>query len=147
MIANLQPRARAPAGTDHICASLTIPSRSFSQASRNRSVAVRVDVIAVEQTFTALRHSRVKPELTVDQRQIPKVFAISESLVLLLIVGFGVFIPENVERVKERLGTPEQEITELRLAIWIETYDLAIEGTAATFQVASQGPRRVRGSS
>ena len=33
---------------------------------------------------------------------------------------------------------PEQEITELRLALRIETYDLAIEDTAATLQVASQ---------
>ena len=38
----------------------------------------------------------------------------------------------------ERFGPPEQEITELRLAISIEADDLAIEHAAATSQVASQ---------
>jgi hypothetical protein len=47
-------------------------------------------------------------------------------------IGFGVLVPEDVEGVKERLCTPEQQITELRLAIWIEAYDLAIEDKAAT---------------
>ena len=101
-------------------------------------LAVLLDVVALKETLASFRNDCMKPELAVDQRQIAKVFVISESLVLLLSVRFGVFIPENVERVKERLGTPEQEITELWLAIWIKTYDLTVENAAATIQIASQ---------
>jgi hypothetical protein len=80
----------------------------------------------------------VKPQLAVDQRQIPKVFAISESAIFLIIVGLGVFIPENVESVKERLGTSKQQVRKLRLAVKMEADDLSIQHAAETFQVASQ---------
>ena len=47
-------------------------------------------------------------------------------------------VPQDVESVKERLCTPEQEITELRFPISIEANDLAVETAVPTFQVASR---------
>jgi hypothetical protein len=43
-----------------------------------------------------------------------------------------VLVPQYVECVEHWLTTPEQEITELRLAVRIEADDLAVENTAAT---------------
>ena len=103
-----------------------------------QTLAISVKMIAVKKTFTALRHHGMKRELAVGQWQIPKVFAILESAVFLIIVGLGVFIPENVESVKERLGTPEQQIAEERSPISIEAHTLAVENAAATLDVASQ---------
>jgi len=80
----------------------------------------------------------MKPELAVYERQIAQVFPVLESRLFLIIVGFCMFIPEDVEGVKERLGTPEQEVAKLRLAISIETDDLAIEHASATVQIASK---------
>jgi hypothetical protein len=57
---------------------------------------------------------------------------------LYLIIGPCVFVPEQIERIKDRLGTSEQKIAELRFALAIQTDKLAIENAAATFQVASQ---------
>jgi hypothetical protein len=71
--------------------------------------AISVDVIAVQEAFAALRHHSMKPELAVDQRQIPEVFAVSESALLLFIIREGVLVPEDVEGVKERLGTSDRE--------------------------------------
>lgn len=95
-------------------------------------LAISVEVIAIEETFTLLGRDRMKPELAVYQRQIPKVFAILESASFLLIVRPSVLVPQDVEGIKHRLGMPEQEITELRLAISFEADDLAIENAAAT---------------
>jgi hypothetical protein len=79
-------------------------------------LAVLVNVIPVKKTFAALRYHGVNPELAVDQR----------SLAVRLIVSFGGLIPEQIESIEDRLGTPEQQITELRLAVWIEANDLAV---------------------
>jgi hypothetical protein len=67
-------------------------------------LAIRVDVVAKEEPFATLGHYCMQPEFAVNQWQIPQVFTISESAVFFLIVRFGVFIPENVESVKERLS-------------------------------------------
>lgn len=109
-----------------------------------KPLPIFVDVVAVKETFASFRNDCMKPELAVDQRQIAKVFATAESLALLLIVRFGVFIPENVECDEARLGTPEQKITELRLAISIDANDLAIEDAAATLKVASESVAKTR---
>src|SRR5690348_11148506 len=85
-----------------------------------------------KEDVATLGHRCKQPELAVDPRQVTKVFAVAESAVFLIIVSLCVLIPENVESVKERLGTPEQKITELRFAIWIEADDLTIENAAAT---------------
>jgi hypothetical protein len=70
------------------------------------------------------RH-RPEAELAVDQWQVANVLAVAESAPFLLIVRFGVFVPEDVEGVKERLRKPEQQIRELWLAVRIEADDLA----------------------
>jgi len=99
---------------------------------------IAVNVVTVEQPFASLRNERVKPGLAVDQRQIAQVFAISESAVLLIIVGLSVFIPEDVEGIEQGLGASEQKIAELRLARRIEANNFAVEHTVATLEVASQ---------
>jgi hypothetical protein len=81
--------------------------------------------------------SRSQPEFALGQWQIPKVFAVAE-LALLLIVRFPVLIPENIECVEQRSGASEKEVSELRFAVSVETHDLAIEYAAAALQVANQ---------
>jgi hypothetical protein len=44
------------------------------------------DVIAVKETVGSLRHGSAKPELPVDQRQEPLVFAVAESAPFHLVV-------------------------------------------------------------
>jgi len=76
---------RAQQGTDR-----TSASRQFLKVvlacEPERFLAISVDVIAVQQTFAALGHHRMKPELAVDQRQITKVVAVAESAHLFFII-------------------------------------------------------------
>jgi hypothetical protein len=103
-----------------------------------QSVAIPVNVIAVKKTPGSLGHDGMKSQLAVDQWQIPKVFAVVESAVYLIIAGLGVIVPQNIEGDEARLSTPEQQITEQRLASRIEANDLAIQHAAVAFQVASK---------
>ena len=103
-----------------------------------QTVAISVDVIAIEQPFALPRNHRMQPKFAVGQSHIPKVFAVAEPALLLLIVRFRVFIPENVECVEQRFGASEKEVSELRFAVSVETHDLAIEYAAATLQVVNQ---------
>jgi hypothetical protein len=103
-----------------------------------QTLAISVDVIAIEQPFALPRNHRMQAKFAVGQWQIPKVFAVAEPALLLLIVRFPVLIPENIECVEQRFGASEKEVSELRFAVSVETYDLAIEDAAATFQVANQ---------
>ena len=47
-------------------------------------------------------------------------------------------IPQYVERVKVRLGTPEEQIAELRVAVGVEANDFAVQSALATPQIASE---------
>jgi hypothetical protein len=99
---------------------------------------ILVNVIAVKKSFAALRHHGMMPELAVNERQVPKVFAIAESAVLLLVIRLRVLIPEYVEGDEARLCASEQKIAELGFAIRVEAHYLTVNDTAATFQIASQ---------
>ncbi len=105
--------------------------------------AIMLDVVAVQETFAMLGHHSPKPELAVDQRQIPKVFAVTEICEFPKPRSRSTVVDrrsaceprtkalqnnwknplrhptmrarENIERIKHRLGASEQEITELRL--------------------------------
>jgi len=55
----------------------------------------------------------------------------------MVVVRPGVLVPEQIEGVKDRLGTAEQQVTELRLAGSVEADDFAIEDTAPASQVES----------
>jgi hypothetical protein len=103
-----------------------------------QSFPISVNVVAVQQTFPAFGRYCVKPELAVDQRQVPEVFSVPKPVHLLLVIRLRVLVPQDVEGVKERLGASEQEVSKLRLAVRIEADDFAIENTAATLQVASK---------
>lgn len=48
------------------------------------------------------------------------------------------FVPQNVECVKDGFGPAEQQVTELRLALRIEADNLALEHAAAALEVTSQ---------
>ena len=79
----------------------------------------------------------MKPELAVNQRQIPEVLTVSESTILLPIIRLGVLVPKDVESVEQRFGTSEEQIPELWPALSIEADDFAIKNATATVQVAS----------
>jgi hypothetical protein len=49
-----------------------------------------------------------------------------------------VLVPKDIEGVKVRLGTPEQQIPELRLTFGIETYNLAVENAPTTPQISGK---------
>jgi len=53
-------------------------------------------------------------------------------------------IPQYVEGVEVRLGTPEKQIPELRLAIGIEANDFAVENAPATPEVKSEPFAQIR---
>src|ERR1700741_2633141 len=89
-------------------------------------------------TFDALRYHGMKPQLAVDERQIPEVFAVSESARFFLVIGFGVLILEQVECVEHWLRTSDQKVGELWLALRIQADDFAIENAPTPFQVATQ---------
>jgi hypothetical protein len=59
-----------------------------------QTLAVLVYVIAIKKAFAMLRHHSMKPELPVNERQVPKVFAIAESPLLLFVIRQCVLIPE-----------------------------------------------------
>jgi len=89
----------------------------------------------------AVRHAWAQPHeagACGHERQIPELLPHSESAVFLIIVGLGVFVPENIEGVKQRLCTAEQKIFEIRFPVTVEAHDFTVENTAAAAQVASQ---------
>ena len=102
-----------------------------------QSIAVSINVIAVKESFAALRYYSAKPELAVNQRQIPKVLTVSESAILLLIIRLGVLVPKNIEGIEQRFGTSEEQIPELRLAMRIDADDFSVNDATTPVQVAS----------
>jgi len=103
-----------------------------------KRLAITLHVVAVEEPFRLFRHHPTKALLAVAQRQITSVLAVAEPTHLFLIIRLRVLVPENVESVKDRFGTAEQQVTELRLAMRIEADNLAIEHTPAALEVTSQ---------
>jgi hypothetical protein len=69
-------------------------------------------VIAAEEPITAVANDRSQSLLPVNQWQVSQVLA---------------FAPQEIESNEAGFATPEQQITELRLAISIEAHDLAIQ--------------------
>ena len=96
------------------------------------------NMVAIEQPLASLGDYCTKPELAVDQRQVAHVLAVAESAPLLLVIRPCVLVPEQIEGVKQRLASPEQQVAELRLSMLIEADDFAVEHTATALQVASQ---------
>ena len=77
-----------------------------------QSLAISVNMIAVDQPFATLWHNRAQPHLAVDQCQVSQVLAIN---------------PQQIEGDKPRLTSSEQEITALWFAFSVQANDLAIE--------------------
>src|SRR5579864_8667681 len=122
-------RIRFPLGNDAL---KIVLARQPEEAS-----PIALDVIAVEESFASVGHNGPKAELAVDQREITYVLAVAEPAALLLIIRPGMLVPKQIERIEERLSTPEQQVAELRLAIGIEADDFAVENAPAALQVAS----------
>jgi hypothetical protein len=75
-------------------------------------LAIPLNMVAVKQSLTPLRHNRTQPELALDQRQVPQVLPIQQ---------------QQVESVKAGLATPEQQDFELRFAMAVEGNNFAVE--------------------
>jgi len=64
-------------------------------------------MVAVQQPLPMLQHDRPEPELAFDQRQIPHVLAVE---------------PQQIESIEPGHPTPEQQVSELRLAMAVEVF-------------------------
>jgi hypothetical protein len=70
-------------------------------------LTIDLDVVAVQEAFTSPWHDSTEPKLTVGQRQITSVLAVSKPSYLLLVIRARVLVPENVKGIKEWFGTTE----------------------------------------
>jgi len=71
-----------------------------------QSLAICVDVVAVQEPLALIVHNCMKPELAVDQGQILKVVSVPKSAAFLFTIRGCVFVSKNVERIERRIGTP-----------------------------------------
>ena len=83
-------------------------------------------------------YRRPQPEFAVNQREITHVFSVTEPMPLMLVIRPRMRIPQDVEGVKARLGTSEQQVAKLRFALPVEADNLAIQHAPPPSQFKSK---------
>jgi hypothetical protein len=79
-----------------------MPARELEQ-----TIPLTFDVIAAEETFRSFGHYSAKPEFAVNQRQVTSVLSVAKPAHLFFIVRARMIVPQNVECIKDWLGSAE----------------------------------------